>query len=71
MLYWAWALFSFLWSPVRVWYLGEAAADQAVVRDALAQLPRALLVLVGTVAMSGAFLYIAAWYEATTLILFR
>jgi hypothetical protein len=41
------------------------------VEEAAKLLPRGLMVLAGCTAVSGAFLYIAAWYEAVTLISFR
>ncbi|MBX3180742.1 MAG: hypothetical protein KF886_25625 [Candidatus Hydrogenedentes bacterium] len=68
---WSHAAWGFLWSPVRRWYLGDRARDQAIVMEAGAQLPRALLVLLGCTLLSAVLLYVAAWYEATTLILFR
>ena len=71
MLVWAIAAARFVWSPVQVWYLGDKAADVPVIEEAARQLPRAFLTLVGTVAIAAVFLYIAAWYEATTLILLR
>jgi len=44
---------------------------EPIIQEAALQLPRGLIVLVGCTLFSGLFLYIAAWYEATTLILFR
>lgn len=71
MLVWAHAVASFFWSPVRVWYLGDKAHGVPVIQDAARRLPRAFSVMAGTLLISGVLLYIAAWYEATTLILFR
>jgi len=71
MIVWAIAAARFVWSPVQVWYLGDKASEVSVIEEAARQLPRALLTLVGTVAIAALFLYIAAWYEAATLILFR
>lgn len=69
MVVWALAVFKFLWAPVKTWYLGDKAAGAPIVYDAARQLPQALLVFAGTIVISGLLLYIAAWYEATTLIL--
>lgn len=68
---WAQCVWRFLWSPMRVWYLGDKALTEPIIQDAARQLPRGLLVLAGTTLVSGLFLYGAAWYEAVTLILFR
>lgn len=68
---WVHYIWGFIWSPVRVWYLGDKAVDQPIVNEAARLLPRGLLVLAGCTAVSGVFLYIAAWYEAVTLISFR
>jgi len=68
---WSLCVCRFFWSPVRVWYLGDKALGEPIIQEAALQLPRGLIVLVGCTLFSGLFLYIAAWYEATTLILFR
>ncbi|MBL7648627.1 MAG: hypothetical protein JNK74_20825 [Candidatus Hydrogenedentes bacterium] len=68
---WLQYIWGFLWSPVRVWYLGDKAVGQPIVDDAARLLPRGLLVLTGCTAVSAVFLYVAAWYEAVTLISFR
>lgn len=68
---WAQRIWRFIWSPVRVWYLGEKAQGENIVGDAAIQLPRGIVVLSGCTIVSGVFLYAAAWYEAVTLILFR
>ncbi len=71
MLTWAIAVFDFLWAPVKIWYMGDKAKGIPIMENALKRLPQAFVVLLGTVTMAGVFLYLAAWYEATTLILFR
>ncbi len=68
---WMGYIWGFFWSPVKVWYLGDKAVGQPIVEEAARQLPRGLMVLVGCTLVSGVFLYIAAWYEAVTLISFR
>lgn len=68
---WALYVLQFLWSPIRAWYLGESAAGEPIIEDAARQLPRGLLVLVGCTGVTGVFLYVAAWYEAVTLIMLR
>ena len=68
---WIQYIWGFFWSPVKVWYLGDKAAGQPIVEEAAKLLPRGLMVLAGCTAVSGIFLYIAAWYEAVTLISFR
>lgn len=64
-------ILQFLWSPVRVWYLGDKGAGESIIEDAARQLPRGFMVLAGCTILSALFLFIAAWYEAATLILFR
>ena len=71
MTVWALAAFDFIWSPIRKWYLGDKARGVPVVQDAYRRLPRAFSVLVVTVLLTGVFLYVAAWYEAATLITFQ
>ena len=68
-----WSIYAlrFLWSPIRLWYLGDKARGEPIIEEAAMQLPRGLLVLAVCTALSGLFLYVAAWYEAATLILFR
>src|SRR5690606_5859400 len=67
---WAGSVLQFLWSPVRMWYLGRNA-EQDLIANSARQLPRGLLVLAGCTVLAAPFLYVAAWYEAVTLILFR
>ena len=71
MAVWAFAVLNLIWSPVRVFYLGDKAKGVPVVEEAANQLPRALRILAGATFLTGIMLYIAAWYEAITLILFR
>jgi len=71
MLVWAIAAANALWSPVRVWYMGDKARGIPIVEDALRQLPRAFAVMAGCTFLCGLCLYAAAWYEAATLILLR
>lgn len=68
---WAGYAWSFLWSPMQVWYLGEKASGLPIIQEAARQMPRGLLVLAGATLLSGLILYGAAWYEAVTLILLR
>lgn len=68
---WAQCIIRFLWSPMKVWYMGDKASTEPIIQDAMRQVPRGLLVLVGCTLLSAVLLYIAAWYEAVTLISFR
>lgn len=70
---WIWSecFLRFLWSPVRVWYLGDSARGEPIIQDAARQLPRGLAVLAGCTLLAAVLLYAAAWYEAATLILLR
>lgn len=68
---WSLTVCRLVWAPVRVWYLGDKAVGQPIIEEAAIQLPRGLLVFAGCTLLSGVFLYIAAWYEAATLILLR
>ena len=68
---WAQCIGRFLWSPMKVWYLGDKAASEPIIQDAARQVPRGFLVLAGCTLLSAVLLYVAAWYEAVTLISFR
>lgn len=68
---WCIHFLNFVWSPVRVWYLGPASEGVPLIEEAAQQLPRGLIALVACTLLSGIMLYGAAWYEAVTLILFR
>lgn len=68
---WAQCIGRFLWSPMKVWYLGDKAKTEPIIQDAARQVPRGFLVLAGCTLLSAVLLYLAAWYEALTLISFR
>lgn len=68
---WAAYTWRLIWAPVVRWYLGSHGGEGTRITDALAQFPRGLIALAGGVIFCAVVLFVAAWYEAVTLILFR